>query len=346
MVYLTGGLYGKETNVLLNVSEDYQTSPREDMVRQVRCWGDLNTDAILDPSCQLFQDPSIKGFIGYRVESRCAVVYGDPICPQEDKLALAKSFKKYCERHHLGVLYIMASQEFAKAALKEVGRVLIQFGDRLMLYPEQDLLSRTGSKAVLLRKKVKHARNDGVEVVEYETPDPQIEQEVQAIGAAWLSRRHGAQVYICHLNIFGDREGKRWFYAKKEGRVVGFLLLNQVQGGEGWLLNNLILSADAPSGTSELLITSVIQALQKEGCKWVTVGPIPAKELGEIVGLGTWVHWIVKRLFLFATKVFRLNGQTTFWEKFQADSEPCYVILDRVTPRTLKALLRAVNVNI
>lgn len=331
--------------VVINCIKDLSESRRSLIVSKIRKWGGLNTDAILDSNCQLFSIPSIEGFIGYRIESNCAVVFGDPVCPLANQVQLAEAFRYYCEEQGLNVIYTIVSEQFTRVSANEHKRVLIQFGNKLVLDPSDDPLKRTGPKAVLVRKKVKHALNKGIVFSEYLTGDPVLERSIEEVGSSWLKSRHGPQVYIAHFNFFNDREGKRLFYAKQGERVVGFLLLNEIQASSGWLLNNLIIDADAPPGTSELLITSTLKVLEMEKSKSVIVGPVTTVQI-EIGGLGVFPSWIARRVFSAAKRVFRLDSQRVFWDKFQPLNEPSYLIFDKINLRTVKALMRAMNVKI
>ena len=60
------------------------------LVELVRKWAEVNTDGILEKTTQIFSVPHIDGIIGYRIELKNAVVYGDPVCAPIDKIALAK----------------------------------------------------------------------------------------------------------------------------------------------------------------------------------------------------------------------------------------------------------------
>ncbi len=335
-----------ETNKPVHHLSENTKNQRDLLVKQVRLWGDLNTDAILDPRCQTFTFPGIKGLIGYRIESNCAIVFGDPICAPADKLPLAQAFDNYCREKSLKVVYAIASAGFSDLAMQGCCNVSIQFGHKLIIDPSSNPLEKTGSKGVLLRKKVKHASNEGITVKEYIPHDPQMELAIEHIGSAWLQARRGPQVYISHLSFFNDREGKRWFYAQKDGHIVGILLLNEIQASAGWLLNNLILTANAPNGTSELLITSAFKALEAEKCSFVAIGPVTTKKLDNIVGLGTVSTWLIKAVFNLSKRVFRLDGQTLFWEKFQPENEPSYLLFKDLDFSSIKALMLAMNVKI
>ncbi len=327
--------------------KDLEQDQRSSLVKQVRRYGDLNTDAILDSNCITFSIPEIDGFIGYRVEAGCAIVFGDPLCAQENQTQLITAFQKYCKVNGWDIVYAIVSESFANSNIpKDKKRILIPFGSKLFLNPSDNPLQRSGSKAVLVRKKVKHAINDKVVINEYLTPDESLEKSMENLGIQWSQSRNGPQVYIAHHAFFKDREGKRWFYASHQDRIVGFLILNELQASSGWLLNNLIIAADAPSGTSELLITSSLKVLETEKSLNVIIGPVTATELPQIEGVNSLFSWIIQMAFKGAKRMFRLDGQRVFWEKFQPKQEPSYVIFNKINIRTVKALMKAMNVKI
>lgn len=329
-----------QTNLIKNpISKD-----RELLVNWVRQWGDVNTDAILDSHCKIFTTPSIDGCIGYRIESGCAIVFGDPLCAEENQEKLAEAFKEFCREHRLNVTYAFISHKFANRAVNRFGHVLIQFGHKLFLNPQENPLKRSGSKGVLVRKKVKRAINEGIVVNEYLTEDPVLESAIEQVGKTWLQSRQGLQIFIAYLNFFMDREGKRWFYAVQEDHVLGVVILNEIKASGGWLLNNLIIEPDSPPGVSELLITTALDTVAKEGCERIVVGPVTAIEIDTIKGLGPLYSLIVRGLFKTAKLLFRLDRQSVFWEKFTPTNEASYVMFDKMNMRTFKALLKAMNV--
>lgn len=311
------------------------------LVKLIRDWGDLNTDAVLDTPCQFFSIPSVEGVIAYRIEANCAIVFGEPLSAPGDRTKLAEAFHHYCQEAGLNVVYVIVSKPFTKSI---PSGCFIQFGHKLILDPEDDPLKKTGSNAQLLRKKVKHASKAGLIVSEYFGGDPALEKEMEQIGHSWLQARHGPQIYIAHLSLFNNREGKRWFYAEHKNGIAGFCILNEIKASSGWLLNNLIISRDAPSGTSELIIASALETLAKENCRFVEVGPVVATHI-EIGGLGTISSWFVRRIFSIFKKLYHLDGQAIFWEKFQPKKEPSYLLFDQVNLRTIKALLHALNIS-
>jgi len=329
-----------------SLSANNNIKDRQLLIGQIRQWADLNTDAALDVNSQIFRDPSIEGFIAYRKTARYVVIYGDPICATQDKLLLAQAFKEYCKQKKLVIIYTIVSDTFAKSVPTSLCRIKIQFGSRLVINPSIDPLKLTGSNAVLLRKKVKHATKDGAVVLEYLSYDANIETDVESITKEWLHSRQGPQVFIAHMNLFSDREGKRWFIARVGKKIVGLLVLNQLIACSGWLLNNLMVTKDAPVGTSELLVTAVFKVLQEERCARVVVGPVTGHQLKNVIGMNPFSIWFLNCMFKSAKKMFRLDGQTHFWEKFQPDTSPSYLLFESFNICTLVALITAFNVQI
>lgn len=315
------------------------------LVKLVRRWGDLNTDAILDAHCQFFLIPSIEGFIAYRIEKNCAIIYGDPVCAPTDQMELAEAFRSHCKDKKLNIIYLIISEKFAKSVIHQKRGVLIQFGNKLILDPRENLFKIKNPKKSLLRKKVHHALKSGIMVNEYLGDDPALEIEIQQVGKSWLQSRHGPQIYLAHPSLFNDKNGKRWFYAKYQGRVIGFLILNRVEASSGWLLNNLVQTPNSPSGTSELLITTALDTLEKENCRCVIIGPVTSTKL-NITGLGEFSLWFILKVFTLINHYFHLNGQRVFWRKFPSKTEPSYILFDKVNVRTVRALLDALNTTI
>lgn len=327
---------------------DEEATERNQLVKLVRKWGDVNADGLLEEDCYAYSIPEIDGFVGYKLEPSHAVVFGDPVCAPENKPLLAKAFQTYCQTNNLGVVYTIVSQEFAEWGSSKEGLegVALEFGKNYVLNPMQNPVNNTGSKAVLVRKKVKHALNEGVVVHEYLGDDKAIEDEIEQVAMSWLQKREGIQVYLSHITLFNDRIGKRWFYAKQKDRIVGFALLNQIEVKQGWLLNNLMMVKDAPKGLSELLVIATLQALEKENCHFVLAGPVPAQELGNIIGLGPLGSSFVRWCFKTAKYVLKLEGHEAFWEKFQPIIEKSYLLFPKknLSFSSIKALLKAFNV--
>ena len=110
--------------------------------------------------------------------------------------------------------------------------------------------------------------------------------------------------------------------------TVKFLRI-QLQKKNGWFINHLMLLPEAPNGTFELLFTTVLEPLQKEGFSYASVGMIASKELGEIDGLDSFSCWAARRAFKVLGKFLNLERLNAFWGKFDPKSELPYLVFSR-----------------
>lgn len=316
------------------------------VLKCVRRWGGATSDAVLDPNSLIFNIPTIDGLIGYRMESHTAVVLGDPICATSDIPLLAHAFHRYCQEQHLHTIYIGASESFAQWAIKNICAAFIEFGEEIIFDPQFD--PTKGPKGSLVRRKMRHAIQEGTTVKEYLSPDKQLEEGLNQVKAAWLQARRGPQVYISHIKLFENRWGKRWFYAQQGDRLVGILILNRLEASQGWLLNHLMLTPDAPHGTPELLIITAIETLRKEGCTFLTCSFVPSQYLGKINGLSRHSEWIIRKVFQAATYLLGLNGRKKFWEKFQPQSKSSYLLFSHshIGLKDIFGLIHSLNVSL
>jgi lysylphosphatidylglycerol synthetase-like protein (DUF2156 family) len=319
---------------------------RRCVVEKIRRLGSAASNAVLDPSCNVFSLPEIEGIICYRIEASCAIIYGNPVCRPEDRQKLVQAFHHDCQTKTLNIIYIGVNENFANWAIDNVCKALVEFGEELVMDPHMDPKARTGVNASLVRRKVRHAQKEGTEILEYLSYDQKIEEALEKVGQSWLENRQGPQVHISNIRLFSDRIGKRWFYAKKGDKIVGVMMLNKLEAHQGWLLNHLMFTPEAANGTPEFLLTTALETLANEGCHFVTFGSVPAPQLGEIKGLNKFTEFMSRILYKVTRKIFHLDGRKKFWEKFHPESERSFLLFSqpRIGRKELIALMRAMNV--
>lgn len=238
------------------------------------------------------------------------------------------------------------SEDFASWAMDHICKALVEFGVELFLDPHDDPRDHTGVYGSLVRRKVRHAQKEGAEVFEYRSANTILEHEMEWVASSWINGRHGPQIHISNVRLFSDRQGKRWFYATKEGKVVGVVVLNQLARCQGWLLNHLMHASEAPNGTPELLVMTALETLAKEKCHLVTFGTAVAPQLGSIIGFNIYIASLARILFLLITRFFRLQGSRKFWQKFHPHTKPLFVLFSRarIHWRDIGALMKALHV--
>lgn len=320
-----------------------ETNQQEQLETWVHQWGGAFSEAVLEKGFQYFQIPQMDGFIGYRVEFGCAIVIGDPICPNEQASTLAKAFQVYCEEKKYPIVYLASSENFSKWAIQNICNVLVQVGDELFFDPQSNPLA--GSAGNRLRNKISHARHLGLSVQEYIGNDPLLEQAMVQVGEEWEKERKGPQIYLGKLHVFSSRVERRWFYVKQEEKIWGVALLCRLYAEQGWLLKFLITLPNSPRGTSELLMIDILETLKKEECHFLTYGMIPLEHLGEVIGIGRFPKWMAQMGFRIAQWIFKLDQKKVYWKKFGPLTRPAYVLFNKsIGIKTMYALMKSLKI--
>lgn len=312
----------------------------------IRRWGGSASDAVLDPACKFFSIHDVDGLIGYREESGCVIAYGDPVCSPNDLQKLIDGFHHHF--HPKNIIYITATKDFVDWAMEHGCHSYIEFGEELIIDPFDDPREQHGGNASLVRRKVRHAFKEGIVVKEYTDEDPKIKKDIEHVGLTWLESRSGPQIHTSNVFLFSHEKGKRWFYAEQKGKIVGVLVLNQLQAHQGWLLNHVMFTPEAAHGCPESLVVAALDALREEGCHFVTFGAVPAKALGQIVGLGKFSSGLARLTFNVARKIFHLDGRKKFWSKYHPQSKPLFLLFrhSNIGLQEIRALVRALHVKL
>lgn len=318
---------------------------KEQIAEFVRRWGGSSSISYLDLPSQFFTCDGIQGAIGYRVVFGCAIVMGDPLCPDDQKILLAKAFSEHCKERKMPIVYITVSASFAQSAYSLVSHSMLEVVDELVFDPQND--PKKGSKGRLLRGKVSQAVRFGITAHEYLTQNNELEKEIESVGESWLKAREGPQIYLAPVNLFSSRLGKRWIYARYQGKVIGVVFLHQIAARNGWLLQLLLTTPDAPNGTSEFLVTSTIETLRKEGCTYLTFGSALKHEIGLIKGLGKPSSYLARIIYRSAKKVFPLDGRRKYWKKFSPEPEASFLLFEgtKLSFKEMAAIMKALNVS-
>ena len=315
----------------------------------VRNYGHAVSTALFEPGCQHFTVRGVDGAIAYRTGFGCAVAIGDPVCAPEDRITLGRAFQASAHKKGLATAFAVTSEPFA-LGMAEHGAAALGFGKELILDPSRD--PSKGSKGRELRKKLTHAQKSGLRGGEY-TPQSfasrAVEAELERVANSWVGNRRGPQIFLTGVRMFEAPSITRFFHVRHEDKYVGVLTAMRIEWRKGYLLNHILVTPDAPDGTSELLITHALATLGKEGCTYATVGPAPDHELGTVKNLSGWSEKFARKVFAKCGEAFKLDARTRYRRKFQvASEEPSYLVFDppSIGPRQIGGILKAFNVSL
>ncbi len=266
---------------------------------------------LLEPGCAYHFDGA-DAFVGYVDTGTAWVAGGAPVASPERLAEVAAGFVVAARRRGRRACFFSAAHRFVVAS----GWHALPVGEEPTWDPARwpEILAGGAS----LRSQLRRARARGVEVralhadeVAEGTPT---RVALDALVAAWLRRKPMAPMgFLVDLAPF-DHPGERiHFVAERDGRIVALLAAVPIYARDGWLIEDLLRTPDAPNGTTELLVDAAMRATAERGAKVVTLGMAP---LGGDVPRGlAWVRDHARPLYDFGgVRAFKARLRPHGWE--------------------------------
>ena len=300
------------------------------------------------PGALVWSTPDIDGAIIYGEFGRVWLVAGDPLTPLENMAELARQFTAFAKGRNRVVAFVPTSAEFAR---------LITPGDFTAVkvgaspYFDLKIWNPRGDCAKKLRAGVNQARRAGVEVeMTSESVDELLKKEAAQLCMRWLSSRRSATTFgwLIALDPFLHSEYKKYFAARVNGRLVGFLAASPIPARKGWYLEDVLREPDAPQGTATLLVVEALAKLKAEGVSLATLGTSPLATDGPNDVLSA-EHRVIQRALRLASQrlgvFYNFEGLRRFKGKFVPSWwESEYALGQRgavMPPRVAYAIVRA-----
>lgn len=231
------------------------------------------------PGAQLWSTPDLDGAIIYGEFGRVWLAAGDPLAAAADTAELAKQFTAFAHRKNRVVAFVPTTAAFAQQVVPEYFSA-VKVG--ASPYFELQKWNPRGDAAKKMRAGVNQAQRAGVIVERIIGVDDGLQRETAELCLNWLGSRRSATTFgwLVALDPFLHLEYKRYFAARIEGRMVGFVSASPIPARKGWYLEDVIRAPDAPSGTATLLVAEALKAFKSEGVALVTLGTAPLATAG------------------------------------------------------------------
>lgn len=324
--------------------------PAVDLLRLYRLHG-YNAHALVGivRGIRLWTCPETEGAVGYNKFGKVWLVPGDPLASAENLAQVSSSFLRKAAKEGRVVGFMPATEQFSKLG-GELGLRAVKIGSA----PYFDLTTWAprGDRAKKARAGVNHARRAGVQVTEVTEVDEKLVRETACLCKSWLTTRRSAIRFewLFTVDPFQHREQKRYFTARdSNGKLVGFLAASPIPARNGWYLEDVLRSKNAPNGTTDLLVVEVLDALKRSGSRLATLGTTlmanegPANPNVHVNPLLSKVAWCVALCF---SIFYNFNGVRRFKSKFAPSWwESEYALMSpniTAPPRVLSAVIQAI----
>ncbi len=232
------------------------------------------------PGALLWSTPDIDGAIIYGEFGRVWLAAGDPLAPLEDMAELARQFAAHAKRKNRMVAFVPTSTEFARLVTPH-DFTAVKVG--ASPYFDLETWNPRGDCAKKLRAGINQARRAGVEVETIsEGVDESLKRETAQLCMRWLDTHRAATTFgwLVALDPFLHSEYKKYFAARVNGKLVGFLAASPIPARKAWYLEDVLREPDAPHGTPTLLVFEALAKLKSEGVSLATLGTSPLSSDG------------------------------------------------------------------
>ena len=226
------------------------------------------------PGAEMWSTPDIDGGIIYGEFGHVWLAAGDPLAPPEEAAELARQFAAFARRRNRVVAFVPASAQFARTvAPSDFSAVKVGAAP----YFDLQNWNPRGDCAKNLRAGVNQARRSGVEFEVVTDLSAAFKGETAQVCMRWLGSRTAATTFgwLVALDPFMHADYKRYFGARVNGQLVGFLGASPIPARKGWYLEDVISEPNAPQGTATLLVVEALKHLKQEGAALATLGTAP-----------------------------------------------------------------------
>jgi hypothetical protein len=189
-----------------------------------------------------------------------------------------------------------------------------------------------------LREQVRRARAKGVSVrvvppdeVKEGTP---LRHAVERLRSQWLATKPMEPMgFLVAVEPFHAPEEHLYVVAERHQTAVQFLSAVPIYERRGWLVEDMLRGPDAPNGTTELMLDTLLRTLD-EKAHWMTPGLTP---------LAGAVPWWLQAARVVTTPLYDFGGLRRFRSRLSPSRwDPVWLVWDRgLAPLVLLDVLRA-----
>ena len=303
----------------------------------------------ISPGVHLWKCPDRQGAVAYNEFGKVWLVPGEPLASGDNLARVAAGFLRKARDEGRVVGFMPATSRFAKYS-NVLGLRAIKIGAA----PYFDLATWAprGDRGKKARAGVNQARRAGVHVTEVENVTEQLVRETTCLCKSWLTTRRSALRFewLLKIDLFQHRDRKKYFTARDaNGTLVGFLAASPITARNGWYLEDVLRSRDAPNGTTDLLVVEVLDLLKRYGAHLATLGSAPMAMEGIIDPTVHDSRWLSKAVRVGANccyVFYNFDGVRRFKAKFAPSWwESEYVLMSKevtTPPRIFSAFVKAI----
>lgn len=285
-----------------------------------------------------------SGFISFLEGRRALLLWRSPVAHADDLLGLMARVVDYAESVNKQLFAIEVND-----SVREAGIALDMTA--IWMGTESYLDMATWSIAGGRRQKVRLARNHALaigltwrEVFPLASSDDN--NALRHVEQLWRAERPERETdSFLRTDFMELARQRRYFACDGPSGVIAFVSCTPVSG-DGWYLQDLVRSPDAPRGALEGAMSKALDTFRDEGFTFASNGPLPFWRPHEFWSDSDQLGVIGNRVLKYFDRQYRFHGINQFRSKFEPDRlSPLYVLRTRrlITPNVVRSLTKMLN---
>jgi len=298
---------------------------------------------ILNPGIDLWFAAPANAVIGYTRRHGVLLVAGAPICPLAKLEQVCHEFELFAQARRCSVCYVCAEERLRSFFAPRSDHSTVALGAQPAWNPQDwpNLVAGHSS----LRAQLRRSLNKSVRVEEMPTAEGRANAEIRDILHDWLSSRGLPPLHFLtepHL-LAGVVQDRVLLVARRDARIVAFLVTSPIPAKQGFMVELLARSREAPNGVSELLIDAAMRRFAAKHFQYGTLGLVALAHASdrEIQRNPIWLQWMMRFARAHANRFYNFRGLEQFRVKMRPERwETLYAISNerRFSIRTLYAV--------
>lgn len=322
-------------------------------------YGSVSHMSVRDPSYSFWLNKTCTAAVHFKLLNKVAVLAGDPLCPLSAMPSTLEEFERYCRKAGWKTSVIGASSDLMEIAKLKKWPVM-RFGTEMVLNPmtNEVLLGKSGKRIVVQCRQLLDPAKGGLSLHIYvpaKGRDPILEALLTKIYDDWRSDRNtnrDCQAFITVFDMFALSNLMTFIYTRTaDGQINGFAAL-RMMANSTYHIDPFIQSADAPRGTSDLLIFASLAYLHTIGVPYLGLGHEPVAEPDVLYNMPSLVISATRRIYRHIFGRLPVGGKETFNARWKPDEEQCaglYLIFvgkKTPSPKHLLAMTHFANISL
>jgi phosphatidylglycerol lysyltransferase len=302
---------------------------------------------ILNPGISLWLSKHGNGVIGYVETATHVVVAGSPISNEHALTEITSEFYQFVSEKNKKVCFFGAQQKISQILSNYTPLSSIVLGAQPTWIPEEWI--KTFNTKQSLRAQIQRVQNKHVSARIIQVELVEIKDDLKRCLHEWIQSRHLPPMhFLVEPNTLDVLEDRILCIAEKENRIVGFCIASPIPMRKGWLIEQIIRGKDAPNGTSELLLHTLITEVKNRKSEFITLGLSPLSMHSPLqYNHPVWLRLCLRCIRSWGKIFYNFDGLDQFKTKYHpAEWEPVFAITNESKPTlsTLYAIATAFTV--